>query len=115
MMPCWPAAHGSPPGSITGRRYIIFPTPFYAQYWGTFHWRSKDSLSPTRSSTSWTYPERLSDVGKRVFSSLQENEGFKVVFDKEGSRASQREAQTAVAAPESGAGAASAVGVPAYN
>jgi uncharacterized membrane protein len=61
-----------------------FPTPFYSSYYGP------PSLDRQRLPQSdevqyvIDFPDRLSDVGARVFASLQENEGFQVIFDKEG-------------------------------
>ena len=61
-------------------------------------------------------PDRLSEVGARVFSSLQEDEGFRVIFDNEGVVLLKKETPAAPAAlrPE-GVTPGSIAGVPAHN
>jgi uncharacterized membrane protein len=61
-----------------------FPTPFYASYYGD------DSMDrqrlPVADNVQYVLdmPDRLSDVGARVFLALQQDEGFRQIYSKNG-------------------------------
>ena len=61
-----------------------FPTPFYASYYGDT--ASDGTRLPEADDVQYVLdlPDRLSDVGSRVFLALQEYEGFRQIYSKDG-------------------------------
>jgi uncharacterized membrane protein len=97
-----------PPGAVVSSRSRIsshlvyrdriydFPTPFYAQYYGN------DSMDkhrlPEADQVQYVLdlPDHLSDVGAHIFTSLQQSEGFRVIYDKQGVVLLKKETRTTV-------------------
>jgi uncharacterized membrane protein len=61
-----------------------FPTPFYASYYGPSSLDTQRLPQSDEVEYVVDFPERLSEVGSRVFMALQQTEGFSVIFDKAG-------------------------------
>jgi uncharacterized membrane protein len=81
-----------------------FPTPFYADYYGDTSLERQRLPVADEVQYVLDLPGRLSDVGARVFLSLQENEDFRQIYSKNGVVLLQRVAAATPASASAGGG-----------
>jgi uncharacterized membrane protein len=81
-----------------------FPTPFYASYYGDASMDRQRLAAADEVQYVLDMPDRLSDVGARVFLALQENAGFRQIYSKNGVVLLQRVTAAAAASGSAGGG-----------
>jgi uncharacterized membrane protein len=61
-----------------------YPTPFYAEYWGDDSFKQQRLPVADRVDYVLETPDQLSQAGRRIFTELQQEEGFRQIFSKDG-------------------------------